>query len=241
MPNLITDVAQSISKNLLSSLPKEFATKFSLEESQVREFVQEYLTSQVGKAATKGRTPAPKGRDGKGKVTGYILYSNEHRQQVRDETPDIKFSDTGKKLGEMWKALTPEQRASWNDKAAQHNLENGLESKAKASPKVSSKSVDKAKKEPGMKVVKHPGSNAWIIEGTTFTVQSTKNKTVNGKLRGDKVVALSATDVKKCQELGYSVAPAPAAKKTTPAAKKTAPVQKGKQPSAQESDDEDSE
>ena len=57
----------------------------------------------------------------KKRTSGYILYSNAHRDQVRDSLVDgdekPKNTDIMKKLAENWKLLSDEDRELWNTKA----------------------------------------------------------------------------------------------------------------------------
>jgi len=63
---------------------------------------------------------SPKKRTKKGgskkKLSGFMLFSKEHRQKVKDENPDITFGGVGKKLGEMWRALTEEEKKGYKER-----------------------------------------------------------------------------------------------------------------------------
>jgi len=39
--------------------------------------------------------------------------SKENREKVKAENPDITFGQIGKKLGEMWRALSDEEKAEY--------------------------------------------------------------------------------------------------------------------------------
>lgn len=214
MATLASAISTAITKSLLAKLPAETATKFDLDETEYKEFLQEFLSSQLGKAAKGGRSAGPKGKNGKGRISGYILFSNAKRDGVKEGSPDLKFTEVGKRLGEMWGELTDKEKAAWNGKAAKQNEENGLPtptptpSAAKSAPKKAAPKKSAGKAEAGgMKISRHAASKAWVVQGTQFVVQSAKNKTVVGKLRGNKVVALTAADRKKCADSGWDVAP----------------------------------
>jgi len=49
----------------------------------------------------------------KKKLTGFMLFSKENREKVKAENPDITFGQIGKKLGEMWRALSDEEKAEY--------------------------------------------------------------------------------------------------------------------------------
>lgn len=246
----MTTLANAITKFLVTKMPAEVASKFEIDEAQFKEFLQEYLTSQFGKAS-KASKGGPKGKDGKGRITGYLMFSNANRESVRDKNPGIKFTDVGKELGDMWKKISAEERVRWNNKATAHNAANGLptptpsakqEAGAKGSKASKPKSKGKAAKSEAesdeLKVVRDQASKSWVVDGTQFVVQSHSSRNVVGKLRGTKVVSLTAADVKKCESMGLTATPAPAK------APRAAPKGRGKAPAADESaagsDDNDS-
>ena len=41
------------------------------------------------------------------------MFSKENRQKVKDENPDITFGQIGKKLGEMWRALSDKEKEEY--------------------------------------------------------------------------------------------------------------------------------
>ena len=55
------------------------------------------------------------------RTSGYILYSNAHRDEVKEELSDgetkAKNTDIMRKLAENWKALDDDGQAEWNAKA----------------------------------------------------------------------------------------------------------------------------
>ena len=57
----------------------------------------------------------------KKRTSGYILYSNAHRDEVKDSLTEgdekPKNTDIMKKLAENWKLLSDDDREKWNTKA----------------------------------------------------------------------------------------------------------------------------
>eukprot|EP00527_Entomoneis_sp_CCMP2396_P009831 CAMPEP_0198137994 /NCGR_PEP_ID=MMETSP1443-20131203/1422_1 /TAXON_ID=186043 /ORGANISM="Entomoneis sp., Strain CCMP2396" /LENGTH=75 /DNA_ID=CAMNT_0043799603 /DNA_START=145 /DNA_END=372 /DNA_ORIENTATION=- len=49
----------------------------------------------------------------KKKLTGFMLFSQEHRPKVKEEDPELTFGGIGKKLGELWRALTDEEKEKY--------------------------------------------------------------------------------------------------------------------------------
>jgi HMG (high mobility group) box len=64
------------------------------------------------------KTAAAKGPGGKKALTGFMLFSKEHRAKVKEENPDITFGGVGKKLGEMWRALSDKEKAAYKTEKA---------------------------------------------------------------------------------------------------------------------------
>ncbi|KAI4148097.1 MAG: hypothetical protein LQ340_005239 [Diploschistes diacapsis] len=50
-------------------------------------------------------------------LSAYMFFANEQRENVREENPGIAFGQVGKVLGERWKALSPQERQPYEDKA----------------------------------------------------------------------------------------------------------------------------
>jgi len=73
--------------------------------------------AKAGKKEVSSDEEKPK----KKRTSGYLLYSSETREAVKTKLSanDAKFKnqDIMTELGAMWKALSDEERAEWNDKA----------------------------------------------------------------------------------------------------------------------------
>lgn len=50
-------------------------------------------------------------------LTAYVIFSNEVRDQVINENPDANFGEIGKIIGAKWRALLPEDRKPYEEKA----------------------------------------------------------------------------------------------------------------------------
>jgi len=48
-------------------------------------------------------------------LTGFMLFSKEHREKVKEENPGIAFGQIGKKLGEMWRGLSDAEKQAYKD------------------------------------------------------------------------------------------------------------------------------
>lgn len=81
------------------------------------------VKAQTTKGPSGSEKPARKQRKKKDKdapkkaLSGFMFYSNAVRDQVKADNPGIAFGEVGKKIGEMWKALSAEDRAPYDAKA----------------------------------------------------------------------------------------------------------------------------
>jgi len=125
MSSIMNKVSTQIIKSLMASLPSEFATKFELDEDKVKEFLEEQLNNEFATGKGKGKTS--KASKGKSKQTAYQAFCFAKRSIVKEENEDITFGEIGKKLGEMWKELTDDDKVEWQEKADEKNEENGFE------------------------------------------------------------------------------------------------------------------
>lgn len=51
-------------------------------------------------------------------TTGYMMFANEKRSSVAQ--PGLKVTEVAKKLGELWRALSDEEKKKYNEAAAEH-------------------------------------------------------------------------------------------------------------------------
>merc|ERR1712232_489255 len=52
----------------------------------------------------------------------FVFFTYDARPQIMSENPDIKFIDMGHVMGERRRALTPEQKAKYEDQAQQDKV-----------------------------------------------------------------------------------------------------------------------
>jgi len=51
-------------------------------------------------------------------MSGYITFSTEIRQRVKDENPNASFGEISKIIGAQWRNLPEAKKKVYNDKAA---------------------------------------------------------------------------------------------------------------------------
>lgn len=217
MSTLGAATSAAITKSLMANFPSQLSERFSLNESEVNEFLRTFLTNQLGKSKKGERTPAPKGSNGKGSLTGYTFFSKMNRSAVREENPDMAFGPIGRELGRRWAALSDEEKADWTTRAQAENLKNGLSTPAaratpapRAARATASRSTPAATSTPVSSrptIVRHAANNKyWVLEGTDFAVRSSTDAHVRGCVRGGRVVKLSAAEQQTCRDNGWELA-----------------------------------
>lgn len=62
-------------------------------------------------------------KPGKKLVTGYILYSSEHRKTICASNPDATFGDVSRIVGNEWRNLSDQEKTVWEQRAIKINEE----------------------------------------------------------------------------------------------------------------------
>jgi hypothetical protein len=66
----------------------------------------------------KQKASAKKSGGSKKPLSGFMLFSKEHRPKIKEDSPDLTFGGIGKKLGEMWRALSEKEKQAYKDRKA---------------------------------------------------------------------------------------------------------------------------
>ncbi len=76
-------------------------------------------TAAKGKAAKKAKKDPNAPKRGQ---SSFMFFSNEVRSKVKAENPELSFGELGKRIGEMFKALTPGQKEKYEKLASNDKL-----------------------------------------------------------------------------------------------------------------------
>lgn len=74
-----------------------------------------------------GRTKATRKDKGKPRLTAYMLWAKEIRQELLNVNPEMDFSAMSKKLGELWSTVTPQEKFTWRRRAKRFNSKMEME------------------------------------------------------------------------------------------------------------------
>ncbi|XP_053622150.1 HMG box-containing protein 4 isoform X2 [Plodia interpunctella] len=70
-----------------------------------------------------GRAKAQRKDKGKTRITAYMLWAKEARNELLRKHPDMDFSAISKRLGEMWANVNYNERYSWRRKAKRYAIQ----------------------------------------------------------------------------------------------------------------------
>ena len=96
--------------------PKKKKAKTEKKEKPKKGIVAAAGGGDGGKPAKKARKKKDKDAPKKA-LSAFMFFSAAKREQVKTENPGIAFGDVGKKLGEMWKACSADDKAPFDAQA----------------------------------------------------------------------------------------------------------------------------
>lgn len=91
-------------------------------------------TPPKGSPAGKKKKPKKDPNAPKSALTTFLIFSKEMRPKIKAENPDIQFSDMGRKLGELFRALTSEEKEKYEKLAQEDKVRYEKENKAYLKP-----------------------------------------------------------------------------------------------------------
>jgi hypothetical protein len=178
-----------------------------------------------GKTVRKstGRKPTPKGKNGKGRISGYILFCKENRNDVKSENPEMTSKEITSELGRIWKSMEDSEKQEWNNRSKKMNIENGLSLDEVKSDKEEEKSDKENKNEnkknqinkkdkkekpiiiKEIKVSRNKEIGCWQVSGTNYVAKSPKDKTITGIIKNNKISSLSKNEIEECKSNGWKL------------------------------------
>ena len=113
--NALLSTFQANMNNAINEYASQIATKFNINQEELVQLWNNMNDSPV-KGLKKPKKVKKKSK-GKKKKSGFILYSMENRDKLKEENPEMKFTDISKLLGKNWKSLNDEEKEVFNKKA----------------------------------------------------------------------------------------------------------------------------
>ncbi|PAA54321.1 hypothetical protein BOX15_Mlig030660g2 [Macrostomum lignano] len=83
---------------------KRFEDMASRDKERYNREMDDYVPADGSKGKKRKKPKDP--NMPKRALTAFFLFSDEHRQKIRDEHPDWRVSEVAKELGRMWEACT---------------------------------------------------------------------------------------------------------------------------------------
>lgn len=106
-------------KELNASDKRKWDKKAEEEKVRYQEEMKHYIPTEDptggggGKKRSKKDPNAPKRN-----MSAYFLYSIEARPRIKEENPSAEFGEIARLISAKFKALKPDERKIWDDKAA---------------------------------------------------------------------------------------------------------------------------
>ena len=113
--NALLSTFQANMNNAINEYASQIATKFNINQEELVQLWNNMNDSPV-KGLKKPKKVKKKSK-GKKKKSGFILYSMENRDKLKEKNPEMKFTDISKLLGQNWKSLSDEEKEVFNKKA----------------------------------------------------------------------------------------------------------------------------
>ncbi len=95
----------------------------------------------------------------KGGLSAYIIFTQEVRDKVSKDNPDVQMTELSKIMGKMWKALSDKEKKPYNDKSAKDKLRAQKELEEWKKSKTSVEEVEDSDESKGPKP--KPALNSW--------------------------------------------------------------------------------
>jgi hypothetical protein len=110
-----------------NALPAEEKVKYEKMASSDKERYQREMKDYSPPAESKGAKgkATKKKKDAnapKNSLTSFMFFSQEVRPKLKAEDPDLSFGDLGKKLGELFRALSPQEKEKYEKMAEKDKL-----------------------------------------------------------------------------------------------------------------------
>ena len=113
--NALLSTFQSNMNNAIQEYALQISTKFELNQDDLIQIWNNMNDAQV-KGLKKPKKTKKKTTTKKRK-SGFILFSMENRGKLKQENPNLKFTEISKLLGKNWKSLSDEEKEEYNKKA----------------------------------------------------------------------------------------------------------------------------
>ena len=113
---MLNERVEALEKQIACLLKKSDDTKSTTTTKNTKVKKDKKSTKKASDSSSDDDQPKKKKR-----LSGYIIYSNTHRDQVKSELADgdekPKNTEVMKRLAAMWKDLNEEEKEEWNTKA----------------------------------------------------------------------------------------------------------------------------
>ena len=105
-------------KNLSSDEKQKYEDMAAEDKKRYKKEMASYTPPEGSEGKTKKKAKKDPNAPKKA-ATSFFIFSSEMRPKLKAENPDIKFGELGKKLGELFRNLSPEEKERYEQKASE--------------------------------------------------------------------------------------------------------------------------
>lgn len=91
-------------------------------DAMLMQSIEKVYILQAEQEAAEGKKKKRKSSEKKA-FTAYMFFSIKNRERVASENADMKFTDVGKRMGELWKAMSEDEKKPYREMQAQMEKE----------------------------------------------------------------------------------------------------------------------
>ena len=120
MSTIIANHVHKMVENYVVSIVDKIANRYGIPRQELMELMKTVDTSTTTHISQKNIVTTVPSRQtpvvvsNKKQLSGYVKFCKEHRQQLKEDQPTLKFGDISKELGRIWSTLTVEEKKKYD-------------------------------------------------------------------------------------------------------------------------------
>jgi hypothetical protein len=120
MSTVIANHVHKMVENYVVSIVDKIANRYGIPRQELMDLMKTVDTSTTTHRSQKTIVTTIPSRQipvvtsNKKQLSGYVKFCKEHRQQLKEDQPTLKFGDISKELGRIWSTLTSEEKKKYD-------------------------------------------------------------------------------------------------------------------------------
>jgi len=138
----ITSKLGEMWQSLNDKQKKKYVDEAGKDKERYEEEMNEYVPSEGFEKKGKKKSKAKRA------PSGYIIFCQDKREEIKSENPEMKTTEITKELGRQWKELSQEEKDEYNQRSKDMNAELKAQSEDEEEKPKKQKGKKKAEEEP---------------------------------------------------------------------------------------------